>query len=764
MNKFVLIAGAAVSALMAGAGHAQTAAEDDTGVAEVIVTAQRREERLQDVPVAVTVLSGQTLERAGVSSIEGVQALVPTLTLRKGTTVANSAVVLRGIGTISFSLAAEPAVSTVIDGVVYARSGQAFSDLFDIQRIEVLRGPQGTLFGKNASAGVLNIVTQGPSDVFGGDITVSATDDEEYRIRGNVSIPFSEAVRGRFSASYGEYDGNIRNIFVGRKVNGYERWGVRGVVEVKPSEGLDLRLIADWSENDDDCCAEVIGTVPNNAALLANLGAATPARDRGRAVNHNLVSRTIGETGGVSLQADWRIGELTLTSITAYRDWETRELREGDFMAAGASHVGIFQLHDDGVQKYDQFSQELRLTSPSGGVLEYLIGAFYYDVDGANTFTREDITCTASTLAPDATGLRPCRAGASTFAFPAATSNSRVALDNWAVFGQATWNVSDSLRLIAGARYTEDEVSFTHVRVNTVGSGGPGISATPFPPPGVSGSASTSEENFSIRLGAQYDLNDAVMIYATYAQGYKGPAFNVFFNMGPNDALPIAPETADSYEIGLKSTLFDRRLVLNFAAFNAEYDNFQANSFRVISGSVVTSLTNAGAVRTRGFDVDFTARPTPQLSLSGGVAFAEAEIRSFFCPPPGPGVPACSNRRGERLPLAPKLKMSLNGEYQVPLESMSFDMVVGASYSYQSEQFSALGAAAAERIHGYDIVSASLSFVDKDDRYRLTLIGRNLADETFPALITPGGQGGSFRYIIPREADRYFGASLRVGF
>jgi iron complex outermembrane receptor protein len=277
-------------------------------IEEVIVTAQRREQRLQDVPIAITVVDAEALDRFSVNSIEGVQTLVPTLTLRKGTTVANSAVVLRGIGTISFSLAAEPAVSTVVDGVVYARSGQAFNDLYDIQRIEVLRGPQGTLFGKNASAGALNIVTQGPGREFGGDVTVSAFSDQEYRVRANVSIPFTDTFGARLSATYGYYDGNIRNIFTGEDVNGTDRKGVRGVFEWRPNDRMDFRFIADYSETNDDCCAEVVGTAPNNAALLANLGSATPQGDATREVNQNLVSQTIGDTGGVSLQGNFDVG------------------------------------------------------------------------------------------------------------------------------------------------------------------------------------------------------------------------------------------------------------------------------------------------------------------------------------------------------------------------------------------------------------------------------------------------------------------------
>jgi iron complex outermembrane receptor protein len=262
----------------------------------------------------------------------------------------------------------------------------------------------------------------------------------------------------------------------------------------------------------------------------------------------------------------------------------------------------------------------------------------------------------------------------------------------------------------------------------------------------------------------QYNFTDDVMTYFNYARGYKGPAFNVFFNMSANDTLPIAAETADTFEVGFKSTLFDRRLALNVAAFLAEYDNFQANSFRVISGSVVTSLTNAGTVKTTGIDADFNARITENFSLSGGMALADAEIKEFFCPPPGPGVPACSTRKGERLPLAPKWKHSLSADFTAPLGDMPYTAFANVLYSYQSHQFSSLGAFAAERIPGYGLVNVNLGLTDADERYRLTFSVRNLFDKSFPALITPGGQGGAFRYIIPRDADRHFGVTLKASF
>lgn len=778
MKAYLLAAGALTIALSTAAqaqDQAAAAADDATG--EIIVTATKRAERLQDVPLAVSVVNGAALEASSGSGLDALQVAVPTLTLRRGTTVANSAVVLRGVGTLSFSLAAEPAVSTIIDGVVFARSGQAFNDLFDIERVEVLRGPQGTLFGKNASAGVLNIITKAPSNEFEGNITAAIFEDQEYRLRGSVSGPLTDKIRARVSGSYSYFDGNIRNVTVGKDVNGYERTAVRAVVDFEASDRLDFRLIGDYAKTNDDCCAEVIGTLPTGAlanAILADLGTAVPRGDKTRRVAHNLVSRTKGDTGGVSLQGNLDIGDHTVTSITAWRDWSSRELREGDFLPNGASYINgtasISQLHDDGDQSYKQFSQELRLTSPTGGLLEYQVGLFMFNVDGSQIFTRSDIVCTATTLPANATGSRPCVTGQSTFTTPTARSDADVEFRNRAAFGQATINLTDDFRLIAGARYTHDEVSFSLTRVNLIGNGGPGISNVPFPPAGTPGGNSTKQNDFSFRAGAQYDFSDDVMAYATYSQGYKGPAFNVFFNMGPTDVLPIKAETADSYEIGIKSATADRSLVLNAALFYAEYDNFQANSFRTINNSVVTNLTNAGTVRTQGFEADFVARPSDNFTFSGGVAYADAEIKEFPCPAVGAPV-GCTTRKGEPLPLAPKWKFALNAEQRIPMVDLPFDAVLSAQYTFTDDQYSSLRPITTsfavfrnELIESYSLVNASLALKSKDERYTLTFMVQNLFDTSFAALKTPGGPGGSYRYIIPREADRHFGASLQVKF
>jgi iron complex outermembrane receptor protein len=742
----------AFAAVLAGASPANAAATDG----EIIVTAQKRSENLQKVPAAVSVVQGAQIGAA--VNIENVQTLVPTLTFRKGGTSLNSSLFLRGVGTINFSIAAEPSVATVLDGVVLARAGEAFGDLNDIERIEVLRGPQGTLFGKNASAGAINIVSKKPGSVHGGQIEASIFEDSDYRLKASVDLPFSEAVRSRVTAFRSSYDGNITNLTTGDKVNGYDRWGVRGIVDVKASPKLDFTFIGDYRKADDNCCTEVIGAPPagaNQAAITSLLSGVRFAGDETRQVRNNLVTATKEESWGLSAQAGYQLGDHTLTSITAFRGWDNREIREGDWLDRPAAYVGnaFAQLHDNGPQESKTFSQELRIASPSGKMLEYIAGLYYYRADADRVFTRSDVVCTASTLAIDATGQRPCATGASTFITPSSTASFGSEFTNTAAFADGRLHLNDAVTLIGGVRFTRDELSYYHSRIPAAVAG-PGLRTD-----GTGFIGSTDNDNVSGRLGAQFQVTPSVMTYATWSRGYKGPAFNVFFNMNANQRNVIEPETAHSYEIGAKTAFFDNKLVLNLAAFDAKYKNYQANNFDTLNGVVITRLTNAGDVSTQGFEADWLLRPTDALTITGGFAYTDAQVDNFRTP----AGQTQAVRPGSPLALSPKYKGTLGVDYRLE-SSLPVLVFLGGQYSHTSEQYSDLGQNPLLRIDGYDIFDASIGISDKQDKYRITLVGKNLTDESFASLITPGGPGGALRYQIPREADRYFGVSLRAKF
>lgn len=764
--RLLAFSGSLIALSTASTAFAQDAA-DEGGIEEIIVTANKVAENVQDVPIAITALTSDRLEQTGTTSLEGLTQLVPSVTFRKGTTSANSAIVMRGVGTITFSIAAEPSVSTVVDGIVLSRSGQAFMDLVDAERLEVLRGPQGTLFGKNASAGLVNIVSKGGTDSFEAEVRGEYFEGDEYRLRGSVSGPLGGDVTARVTGFYGSYDGNITNIFGGQEnqVNGYEHYGARGILDYDGATAR-VRVIADYFRADDDCCADVTA-VSRGAVLDAELGlpgGVAQGLDQ-RYVNHNLVTRTKDSQWSATLNADVDVSEShTLSVVTGYRNWKNRELREGDFLPRAI--VGTAELHDNGLVTTQQLSFEARLASDQAQPFFYQVGGFVWHSDNKQTFTRRDVTCATSTLPLAASGARPCNlADTVNTLFPTATSNSDVGSTNYALFGQATYRLSDLIALTGGLRYTWDELSYNHIRApgvnatNGAPATGPGISGNPAGGTIASGGngtnisrGSSSNGNLSGKAVVQITPSDDVMLYGSYTRGYKGPAFNVFFNhTAPTNAIPIDEETSDAFEIGAKTQFLDNRVQLNVAAFTVQYDGFQANNFVLLNGAVVSNLTNAGSVKSQGFEVDVQAVPVDGLTLRASAAYADAFVKEFN---PNPLTNAPDARNGTQLPLAPKFVYTLGGSYEGDLGGVK--LYLDTDFRHVSKQFSDLGESGP--IDPYGIWNASVGFSDAEDLYRLTLHARNITDQSYALLNVSAGQ----RLQIPRDADRYFGVSLRA--
>ena len=750
-------------------------------IEQITVTSQKRVERLNEVPVAVSVLREDQINSAFANNIESLQALVPSVSFRKGNTTRNSAITVRGIGTISFSVAAEPSVSTVVDGVVMGRSGQAFVDLYDLERIEVLRGPQGTLFGKNASAGVVNITTKRPSDEFEGTAEISLFQDNEYRLKTSVSGGLTDNVSGSLTVLKSEFDGYIKNVFTNEDTNGYDKEGVRAKLNIEASNDTDILLIFENMKSDDSCCADLelspSGRNPNSAAAPDSTGTGDLDLEQ-RLIDHDFETRTLDETTGFSMQVDTMLGDHEFTSITAYRSWDNTEFREGDFTSiAGTRPFPVFgepfQLHDIGAQNWKQTSQEFRIASPLGNDFDYQVGAFWWTQKSERNFTR-DASCqnnagqfpaAISAYLTDTLGVEnPTSEQVDEFIaneglscnsndIVSATAYMETQFDNWALFADGKYHFTEDFRLLFGLRYTDDEVSYSHNRRSNDQYKRTGVGVRGFE---TDYSGKTSETDLSGKLGVQYDLTDNSMAYFTFSQGYKGPAFNVFYNMSDTDTLPIGKESSDAYELGYKYA--SSNIVFNAAIFRTDIDGFQANNSELLDGVTITRLTNAGSVTTEGYEFDFMWQVNDNFSLTGGLSKVDAEVDKFNCPDVD-----CVGGAGADLPFSPDLKYSVTGEYFWELDDM--DVIFNGSYVYTDEMFvGAPGAFATENdpavLPDYGIINASVAFSFSDDAYRISLIGKNLTDESFVTTYS----GDNFRYQIPRDADRYFGIQLRAKF
>ena len=768
--------------LSATANAQETNSEKEKNLIEQItVTSQKRVESLNEVPVAVSVLREDQINAAFANNIESLQALVPSVSFRKGNTTRNSAITVRGIGTISFSVAAEPSVSTVVDGVVMGRSGQAFVDLYDLERIEVLRGPQGTLFGKNASAGVLNITTKRPTDEFEGTAELSLFQDNEYRLKTSVSGGLSDNVSGSLTVLKSQFDGYIKNVFTNEDTNGYDKEGVRAKLNIEANNDTDILFIFENMKSDDSCCADLAlspsGRNPNSPAVPDSTGTGDLDLEQ-RLIDHDFETRTLDETTGFSVQVDTMLGDHEFTSITAYRSWDNTEFREGDFTSiAGTRPFPVFgepfQLHDIGAQNWKQTSQEFRIASPLGNALDYQFGAFWWTQKSERNFTR-DASCqnnagqfpaAISAYLTDTFGVEnPTAEQVDEFIaseglscnsndIVSATAYMETQFDNWALFADGKYHFTEDFRLLFGLRYTDDEVSYSHDRRSNDQYKRTGVGVRGFE---TDYSGKTSETDLSGKLGVQYDLTDNSMAYFTFSQGYKGPAFNVFYNMSDTDTLPIGKESSDAYELGYKYA--SSNIVFNAAIFRTDIDGFQANNSELLDGVTITRLTNAGSVTTEGYEFDFMWQVNDNFSLTGGLSKVDAEVDKFNCPDVD-----CVGGAGADLPFSPDLKYSVTGEYFWELDDM--DVIFNGSYVYTDEMFvGAPGAFATENdpavLPDYGIINASVAFSFSDDAYRISLIGKNLTDESFVTTYS----GDNFRYQVPRDADRYFGIQLRAKF
>ncbi|WP_407316206.1 TonB-dependent receptor [Pseudomonas sp. nanlin1] len=694
----------------------------------VTVTATRREESLQSVPVAVSVVQGEQLERDNRNSVASLAQQVPSLNFRTGASNKDTSLFVRGVGTISTSPGVEPTVATVVDGVVYARPGQATLDLLELDRIEVLRGPQGTLFGKNASAGVINVISKAPSADTHGYIDQAYYSGNESRTRFGIGGSIVDNIlTGSVSTLFGSYDGNVDNQANGQEVNGYNRKGVRGKLLFTPNDELTLTVIADYMQAHDDTPNGVISQAltPAFAGALAPVRAGSDNRD----IQSDYRSHVEDTNKGLSAQLDWSLGDYTLTSITAWRGWNNTQWQDGDRLAnISATFPGT---EDKGELDFNQYSQELRLASPKGQFLEYVGGLFYMHGKDEETYRRTLITPTTRNVG---------------------VADYSTTSDSYSVFGESTLNFTSAFRGIAGLRWTHDQLEYDHRRVSTSATTVSGIQ------PGTRSSGSVDEDGWSGRLGVQYDLADNVMTYLTYSRGYKGPAYNVFFNMQPRDTSALRPETSNTWELGFKATAWDDRVTSNVALFHSEYDNYQANFFDTVANQVVTRLINAGSVTTQGIETDISLQATSRLKLSAALAYTRARIDSFACPV---GATASCNVNGKTLPYSPDWKSYLRADYTIALDN-GLDVELGTDYSWQSEVQYDITQNPDTRQGAYGIWNASVALADYNEGWRVALLAKNLANTSYSPMLASGS--GYIYRAVPRDDERYFGVQLRKDF
>lgn len=771
-------------------------AADDSGA--IVVTARRRTEGLQDIPIAVTVVSGEQIDNTGAFNVGRLQQLTPTLQFYSSNP-RNTSVNIRGLGS-PFGLTndgIEQGVGIYVDDVYYSRVASATFDFLDVARIETLRGPQGTLYGKNTTAGAINITTRQPTFDFEARAEVTVGNLEFKQAKAAISGPITDTLAARLAVSATSRRGTIFNVTSDRYINEQDNLGARFQLLFQPSDDFDVTLAADYNRQRPECCAQIFVRTgatqrPLNrqyAALAAAQSYAVPSTnpfDRLTDVDASLNAGN--EIGGVALRANWELGPGTLTSVTAYRYWDWLPENDRDFTGLPIT------TGSNNPSQQKQYTQELRY-SVDGDRFDYVVGAFAYrqtirtqglQVQGAAA-SRWLLNPT-SALANDPTVL------------DGLTANNDIRLDNdsLALFGQLTWNISDAFSIQPGIRINYDSKDGLYDSIVTNGVGQLVTFASTDPriiaQRGVLApqrfEVTFSDWNVSYDLTASYELSDDVRVYATYARSFKSGGVNL--NGVPADAsgapilsaATVRPEEVDHFEIGLKTQFADRRVTFNLTGFWTDVSDYQAVVTNGQLGVLRGYLANADAVRVRGFELDSSWRVSDRLNLYARGAWTDGEYKRFTdapCPPelsggttagagqtPGaPGVPgalspANCDISGQDLPGVSKWSLSWGGEYNIPITLFGGDGFAYAGYdgSYRSSFSSNPTPSIYTGVDGYSLHNFRLGF-RSDDGWDIYAFARNAFDaEYFEQLAVPSGNTG---LIVGQPGDpATYGVTIKI--
>lgn len=762
----VLLLTAAPSALASETapptGSARTAEATEDAPADqvdggLVVTARRQAERAQDVPIALSVATGDSLERTGGFSLPDIQARVPSLTAFNSNP-RNSSIGIRGIGVSTASDGLDTSTGVYIDGVYLGRPGMALADLIDVERVEVLRGPQGTLFGRNNSAGVLNITTRRPEFEFGALVEGSIGDYSYNQQRISITGPLVDGLlAARITAWNTHRDGVLDNIKTGISANSIGRSGARLQFLLTPSPDVSVRLIGDYSVQDDTCCVgttklvlpgSVGATTRRTLQSLAALGYVPQATSE--YTQNNAPQNMLTDQKAVSLQVDWTLPFATFTSISAWRYWHFHPLQDSDGTPLDIIQVNVAQT------KTDQYSQELRLAS-NPGRFNWQVGAFFYRMDLQDHFILNQFGYDASAFYT--TYLRTANpAAASVNIAPGSQYIDDVETYTTSVagFGQSNWEIVDGLTLTGGIRYTSDKRAGTSV----TSTRGTPYAATSIP---FNYDVEVEDDNVSYLLSAAWKPAADVLAYASYSTGYKGSGLNLNSAVSAGTPLVLDPETVKNWEAGLKTQWLNGRLTFNLSAFWTELSGLQANV--VPTNGNRSYLANVGDVRSRGVEFDAALNLGSGLSIIANGSYNDARYTDYRNAPCPVGVSGVCDLTGERLFQAPEWVGNAIVEQRFELANGMAPYLIG-QVSYRSEVFGVVDAGPYTVIPGYALVNFRLGTTFSDGRFDLSAFVNNVTDKVYYQNLSTSSIVGAaaFAYAGQLGAPRTIGATLRARF
>lgn len=704
---------------------------------EIIVTAQRREQSIQDVPVSLTAVTAQNLESRNINDISQLYLAAPSVQFSGGSEESTN-VSIRGVGTLSFAPTLESSVAIAIDDVNLGRTSLGFGVFDDVARIEALNGPQGLLFGKNASAGLLNVVTRRPelgttSGYVNGEFTTrenTPASSSGTIVRGTLNLPTGDRSALRINARYSAQDSVVQPLGPGFADAEAEDKGLRLKFLSELSDNLELYLIGEVAERSGRSISTygpVVSPIGDIAPVLAAEGI-TPGPENLLASNEG---DTFADNDLISAQGTITYGLANgwdLINVTAFKEVETNSNLDSDRTTTNQLSLNRIEA------EYSQFSNELRLSIPEADRLSGQLGIYYFS---AKEEAERQLAGELGLPPFVSSGFPFCIGATPPFGPPPGCPFSNdivlgrdvISELNWeslAVFGQFNYQLSERSSLIFGGRITRDEIEIESLQ-NSLASYFVELAS----PGDFSDKHSHTEPSW--KLGLQHFLHDDMMLYGYYARGYKGPGFNDFFT--PGTPSLVNEETSDAFELGIKSTWMDGRLVFNAAAFLQEFNDYQAQSFNVEFQTFF--LENAAQLETKGLEMQLIAKPIDGLTLSANATLLDAEFVSYPGAECYPGQPVCGadntfDASGQDLPASAKTTYTLQGMYEFPLAE-AWQGFVEANYYHRSAINFDLASAPITEVGSIDLVGASIGV--QTGNLRLSLFCRNCTDERYPASI-----------------------------
>jgi outer membrane receptor protein involved in Fe transport len=782
-------------------------ASDDEGrpLPIVTVTAQKRDQDLQDVPITVTAIGSQLLRDSGVRDIKDLTLLTPGLVVTSTSSEVSTTARIRGIGTVGDNIGLESSVGVVIDGVYRPRNGVGFGDLGELERIEVLKGPQGTLFGKNTSAGVINVITKRPGFETDGEVALTGANFGGYDASVSINGPLVEdRVAGRFYAGYRNRDG-LYDVSTGdgsrETTDDADRNVVvaRGQLLFTPSESTSALIIADYATRNENCCGAVQindgPTAPLMDAVAADSGVSRPADPFNRLAYADRSDGQQIRDMGVSAELNFERSFGKITSITAWRNFESNIGQDADY-----STGDVLWRNSKGPNgnEFNQLSEELRFSGETDR-FDWMIGLFYAKEDldsdlnlryGADFETYYSLVLSAG-MAPTLVNLLTGRPAQTAYPNGAGYQDRfEQRSDSFAVFTNDTFHFTERLHATIGLRYTNEQKDLDSSYTNSDGGAGCAASRARYPiiagalPPAavagwynfgcatfadpiyndVSTSQSIDESETSGTAKLAFDFNDQLMSYISYARGYKASGFNLdrertpipstgppLFAFDPDTSF--APETVDSYELGAKYASSNHMFRMNTSLFYQKFEDFQLNTFTGIS-FVVVSIPE---VTSRGVDLDFDLAPVNGLVFNAGVTYAETEYGDFV-----PPFPALFRLPNAQMSFAPEWSGSLATTYEHNIgSSMLWRINVGAKYTSEYNTGSDLNPVKLQ--DALTLVNGRLGFGAQDGKWLLEAWAQNLTDEEYYQVVFDATlQTGTFDAYL--GAPRTYGVTFRFQF